>query len=142
MQGRAAGGPGAAPGRGGRAPGYPLGMRIAVHLLHASDEPEHAVAALALLRAAAERGGAPRLVLDLEGVRLAAKGVAAALRGDGRPDPATLLAAALAAGARILVVRDAWAARGYADDALVEGAVLAGPEDVAALAADHVFVGY
>jgi predicted peroxiredoxin len=121
--------------------------RLAVHLLHSSDEPDRVVAALRVLRAAALGAaapvGGPALVLDLEGVRLAAKGVASALAGDGRPDVKELLASALRAGAKVFVGADAWRARGYADDALLEGASLADAGTVANLVATgYVFVGY
>jgi predicted peroxiredoxin len=121
--------------------------RLAVHLLHSSDEPDRVVAALRVVRAAAIGAaptvGAPALVLDLEGVRLAAKGVAAALNGDGRPDVKALLESAVRAGAKVFVDLEAWRARGYLDDALVEGASLADAGMVANLVATgHVFVGY
>ncbi len=105
------------------------------------------VAALRVLRAAAIGAaptvGGPVLVLDLEGVRLAAKGVAETLAGDGRPDVKALLTSAVRAGAKVFVDAEAWRARGYADDALLEGAELADAGTVANLVASgHVFVAY
>ncbi len=111
---------------------------LAVLLLRSTDEPERAVAALGVAMAAVgARNGkeAPVLVLEDEGVRLGAKGVAEAISGGGRPDAKGLLSSFVRGGGRLLVSREAWRQRGYGDDALVEGATLAGPETLAALAA-------
>jgi hypothetical protein len=109
---------------------------LAILLLHSSDEPEVAVAALRAARAAAARPDAPRPVLrlDAEGVRVGARGVAEALSGGGRPDCRALLDGFTADGGRIEVARDAWRDRGYADDALVAGAELSGPDGLTDLA--------
>jgi predicted peroxiredoxin len=118
---------------------------LAVLLLHSTDEPEVAVAALRAARAAAARPGArrPVLRLDAEGVRLAARGVAEALTGGGRPDCKALLDGFVAAGGRLQVARDAWTDRGYLDDALVPGAEMTGPEGLADLAREgHAFVSF
>ena len=118
---------------------------LALLLLHSADEPETAVAALRAAQAAAARPGSPRPVLwlDAEGVRLAARGVAEALSGGGRPDCVALLRAFTAGGGRIRVSRDAWRDRHFQDDALVEGAELVGPEGLADLAHDgYAFVSW
>jgi uncharacterized protein len=111
---------------------------LAVLLLRSTDEPERAVAALSAARAATTLGATaqrPALVLDDEGVRIAAKGVAEAISGGGRPDAKEILTAFVSAGGRVLASRDAWRGRGYLDDALVEGATLVGAEILAELAA-------
>ncbi|MCC7139868.1 MAG: DsrE family protein [Planctomycetes bacterium] len=113
---------------------------LAVLLLCSTDDPDRAAAALLAARAAAVFGATPRpavLLLESEGVRLGAKGVAEAISGGGRPDAKDALASFVRAGGRVLVARAAWAERGYQDDALVEGASLCGPSALAELAASH-----
>lgn len=102
----------------------PASPRLGIHLVHSTDEPERTVAAVRMLAAAAEAGARPVLLLDVEGVRLAARGVAETLRGDGRPDVKALLTGAIDRGARLAVLADAWRERGYLDDALLAGAAL------------------
>src|SRR5262245_49420768 len=112
---------------------------LAVLLLRSTDEPERAVAALDAARAAAVAKGNAKpvvLLLDDEGARLAARGVAEAITGGGRPDARAILSQFVDAGGRLLVSRAAWLARGFSDDALLQGATLVGPESLGALAAD------
>lgn len=113
---------------------------LAVLLLCSTDDPDRAVRALTCARAAAVHGASPRpavLLLEGEGVRLGAKGVAEAVSGGGRPDAKETLASFVRAGGRVLVAREAWTERGYQDDALVEGAAFAGASALAELAASH-----
>jgi hypothetical protein len=114
---------------------------LCVLLLHSTDVPDLAVAAV---RAASAAGRGAGMWLDAEGVRLAAKGVAETLSGaDGRPDVAAMLAGFADAGGRIWVSTPCWRDRGFADDALVRGATLEEPGRLAALAAEgFVFVSY
>ena len=119
--------------------------RFGILLLHSTAHPERVVSALRALNAAAAAGKASRpvLVLDDDGVRLAAKGVADTLGGGGRPDVRALLESAQRAGTEVHAVVDAWRERGFADDALVPGAALAGADVVARLAlAGCAFVTY
>jgi predicted peroxiredoxin len=114
---------------------------LCVVLLHSTDDPDRAVAGV---RAASEAGGRAGMWLDAEGVRLAARGVAETLsNADGRPDVAALLAGFAEAGGRIWVSGPCWRDRGYADDALVNGATLVEPARLAALAAEgFVFASF
>jgi uncharacterized protein len=114
---------------------------LCVILLHSTDDPDRAVAGV---RAAAAAGGSAAMWLDAEGVRLGAKGVAETLSGaDGRPDVKALLAGFAKAGGRIWVSGPCWRDRGFAADALVEGAEVAEPERLAALAAEgFVFASF
>jgi len=112
---------------------------LAVLLLRSTDEPERAVAALEAAAAAARapRDGKPAvLLLEDEGARLGAKGVAETITGGGRPDAKAILSAILVAGGRVLVSEAAWRARGFEAGTLVDGATLVGPEALATLAAD------
>ena len=118
---------------------------LAVLLLRSTDEPDVAVAALRSAHGAAlrpRRGPqpAPALLLEAEGARLAAKGVADVLSGGGRPDVRALLEGFQKAGGRVLVSAAAWRERGYQDDALVPGAVLVGAEALADLAAEGLAI--
>lgn len=120
---------------------------LCVVLLHSTDEPDRAVAGIDAVRAAALGAGAPvgrpALLLDVEGVRLGAKGVAETLSSGGRPDVPAMLASFVRAGGEILVVQEAWAERGYLDDALVTGARLVPRRTLAEMAAQsHAFVSY
>ncbi len=122
---------------------------LCVVLLHSTDEPDRAVAGIDVARAAALGAGAgvapgkPALLLDVEGVRLGAKGVTQTLSSAGRPDVTEMLASFHRAGGEILVVREAWTERGYLDDALVTGARLVARRTLAEMAAQsHVFVTY
>ena len=110
---------------------------LAVLLVRSTDDPDRAVAAVRAAHAAAAAFPAskPALVLDDEGVRVGAKGVAEVLSGGGRPNVKAMLAAFVAAGGRVLVSRDAWNERGYAADALVDGAALVDADALAQLAA-------
>src|SRR5262245_1532330 len=95
-------------------------------LLHSTDDPDRAVAGV---RAADAAGKGAAMWLDAEGVRLGAKGVAEALSGaDGRPDVKAMLARFAQAGGRIWVSGPCWRDRGFAADALVEGAEVVEPE--------------
>jgi len=122
---------------------------LCVVLLHSTDEPDRAVAGIDAIRAAAMGAGSgvplgrPALFLDVEGVRLGAKGVAETLSSGGRPDVTAMLASFLRGQGEVLVVREAWAERGYLDDALVPGARLVPRRTLAEMAAvSHVFVTY
>lgn len=122
---------------------------LCVVLLHSTDEPDRAVAGIDAARAAAMGAGTgfplgkPALFLDVEGVRLGAKGVTETLSSGGRPDVTEMLASFHRAGGEILVVREAWAERGYLDDALVPGARLVPRRTLAEMASvSHVFVTY
>ncbi len=120
---------------------------LCVVLLHSTDEPDRAVAGIDAARAAAmgagEVAGRPTLFLDVEGVRLGAKGVTETLSSGGRPDVTAMLASFHRAGGETLVTREAWAERGYLDDALVPGARLVPRRTLAELAGtSHVFVTY
>lgn len=110
---------------------------LCVLLLHSTDAPERAVAAVRAAHAAAAGGKRAGLYLDVEGVRLAAKGVAETLsNADGRPDVRALLQEFVARGGRVLVSSAEWSARGYEADALVDGASLAADDALATLAAE------
>src|SRR5262245_35381514 len=107
---------------------------LCVLVLHSTDDPERAVAGV---RAAAGAGRGGGMWLDAEGVRLAAKGVAETLSGvDGRPDVKAMLAAFARDGGKIWVSAPSWRERGFDAAALVEGAALAEPDRLAALAAE------
>lgn len=122
---------------------------LCVVLLHSTDEPDRAVAGIDAVRAAALGAGVgvplgrPALLLDVEGVRLGARGVAETLSSGGRPDVSAMLASFVRAGGEILVVREAWAERGYLDDVRVPGARLVPRRTLAEMAAlSHAFVSY
>ena len=122
---------------------------LCVVLLHSTDEPDRAVAGIDAARAAAMGAavgvtpGRPTLFLDVEGVRLAARGVTETLSSGGRPDVTDLLGWFHRAGGETLVVREAWTERGYLDDALISGARFVERGTLAEMAREsHVFVTY
>jgi predicted peroxiredoxin len=102
---------------------------LCVVLLHSTDEPALAVAALRAARAAAAKGPCA-LYVAAEGSRLAARGVAEALSGCGRPDLAAWLREFLASGGRLLASEACLRERGFAPDLLLPAVSL---EDDAAL---------
>ncbi len=111
---------------------------LAVLLLHSTDRPERAVAGVRAALAAARANvtsAAPALVLDVEGARMAAKGVAQALSSGGRPNLVEQLAEFVRLGGTVSAVEDAWRERGFLDDALIAGAHLVPASHVATLAA-------
>jgi predicted peroxiredoxin len=107
--------------------------RLCVALLHSTDEPDLAVAGMGAAHAAAEAGKPVALWLAAEGVRLGAKGVAETLSGHGRPDVKAWLTTVIERGGRVLLSRPCFVARGFAEDAIVAGARLAEPVELAAL---------
>ena len=110
---------------------------LAVLLLHSTDRPERAVAGVraALATARASVGPIPpALVLDVEGARMAAKGVAQALSTGGRPNLVDQLTEFVRLGGVIFAVEEAWRERGFLDDALMAGAKLVPAGHLAALA--------
>ena len=119
---------------------------LAVLLLHSTDRPERAVAGVraALAAARADVGPTPpALVLDVEGSRLAAKGVAQALSTGGRPNLVEQLAEFARLGGAILAIEEAWRERGFLDDALIPGARLVPAAHLATLVAgNHVIASY
>ncbi len=110
---------------------------LCVILLHSTDAPERAVAGVGAAGAAVAAGRVAALYLAVEGVRLAARGVAETLsNADGRPDVRKALDDFLARGGRLLVSSPCWAARGYEASALLPGASMAAEDGLAALAAE------
>jgi predicted peroxiredoxin len=117
--------------------------QLCVLLLHSSDEPDRAAAALEAAHAATAVGRPAALYLASEGSRVAARGVAEALSGGGRPDLASLLSRFVARGGRVLVSGPCWRARGFAADALVPGGAVVEPEALSNLAAEgYVFASF
>ena len=116
---------------------------LAILLLHSTDAPDLAVAGVRAAHAAATtttvdsflRPPKPVLILDVEGVRLAARGVLGALSTGGRPDLVALVEAFVGREGLVLVVEPAWRERGFADDALIAGAKLVPAAQLARLAA-------
>lgn len=115
---------------------------LAVLLLHSTDAPDLAVAGLRAAHAAASidvDSFSPRprpvLVLDAEGVRLAAKGVLGALSTGGRPNLVAWMAEFVGKDGVVYVLEPAWRERGFADDALIAGAHLAPGGHLAKVAA-------
>jgi hypothetical protein len=96
---------------------------LCVVLLHSTDEPALVVSALRAARGALAHGPCA-LFAAAEGSRLAARGVAEALSGCGRPDLAGWLREFLGAGGRLLASEACLRERGFAPDLLVPGAVL------------------
>jgi predicted peroxiredoxin len=123
---------------------------LAVLLLHSTDEPDFAVAGVRAAHAAAAADidtfrlrRKTVLVLDAEGVRLAAKGVLGALSTGGRPDLVALVAQFVAREGVILVLETAWRERGFDDDVLVDGAAIAPDATLARIAAaNYAFASY
>jgi hypothetical protein len=114
---------------------------LCVLLLHSTDDPDRAVAGV---RAASAAGGRAGMWLDAEGVRLGAKGVAETLSNvDGRPDVKAMLDGFAKVGGRIFVSGPCWRERGFGDDALIDGAIVAEPERLAVLATEgFVFASF
>ena len=116
---------------------------LCVLLLHSSDEPDLAAAAIGAAHATVAAGRPAALYLEAEGTRLGAKGVAEALSRGGRPDLAALLAAFSKAGGRVLVSGPSWRERGFAPDALLPGASIVEREALSTLAAEgFVFASF
>jgi predicted peroxiredoxin len=90
---------------------------LCVVLLHSTDEPGLAVSALRTALAAARDGPAALFVAG-EGSRLAARGVAEALSGCGRPDLAAWLDEFRGAGGRLLASAECLRERGFGTDLL------------------------
>jgi predicted peroxiredoxin len=109
---------------------------LCVLLLHSTDEPDLAVAALHAARGAVASGQPGALFLAGEGVRVAAKGVLEALSSGGRPDLADVLRDFLARGGRVHVSEACLRARQFAPDALLPGVVLEPEDGLSRLAAE------
>ncbi len=115
---------------------------LAVLLLRSTDAPDLAVAGLRAAHAAASidvdsftARPRPVLVLDAEGVRLAAKGVLGALSTGGRPNLVAMMEEFVAKEGVVYVLEPAWRDRGFLDDALIAGAHLAPAGQLAKVAA-------
>lgn len=115
---------------------------LAVLLLHSTDVPELAVAGLRAAHAGVcvtvdsfRLTRKAVLVLDAEGVRLAAKGVLGALSTGGRPNLVALVNEFVAKEGVIFVLEPAWRDRGFLDDALIPGAHLVSAGHLAKIAA-------
>jgi hypothetical protein len=115
---------------------------LAVLLLHSTDTPDLAVAGLRAAHAGASVVvdsfvARPRsvLVLDAEGVRLAAKGVLGALSTGGRPNLVALMDEFVARDGLVFVAEPAWRDRGFEDAALIAGAHLVSAGHLAKVAA-------
>ena len=107
---------------------------LCVVLLHSTDEPDLAVAGLSAAHAAVAAGRPAALYLAAEGVRVGVRGVAEALSGHGRPDLREMLVQFLKGGGRVLLSGPCFRARGFEPAAVVEGAAVAEPEALSALA--------
>ena len=115
---------------------------LAILLLRSTDDPDLAVAGLRAAHAGASvdvdsftTRPRPVLVLDAEGVRLAAKGVLGALSTGGRPNLVRLMDEFVAREGVVYVLEPAWRDRGFEDTALIAGAHLAPAGHLAKVAA-------
>ena len=102
-------------------------------LTHSTDEPDRAVTGLGAALAAVRSGHDVALWLTGEGVRLGIEGVAETLNEDVPESAAEMLAALVAGGAVLCLERTSFQRRGYAEEAVREGAVVADPERLAEL---------
>ena len=107
---------------------------LCVVLLHSTDEPDLAVAALEAAAAAVASGRKAALYLAVEGVRMGVKGVAETLSGFGRPDVKAILDGIVAGGGRVLLSGPCFRRRGFETSAVVAGATLVEPDALAGLA--------
>jgi predicted peroxiredoxin len=107
-----------------------------VLLLHSTDEPSLAVAAIRVAHGAASAGRPCALFLAAEGSRIAAKGVLEALSGGGRPDLVGLVRQFVADGGKIHVSGEALRERGFAADALLPEASVEPEDGLARLASE------
>jgi predicted peroxiredoxin len=99
--------------------------RLLYVLVHSTDRPERAVAALRAAVAATTRGDEVALWLTGEGVRLGVAAVAETLREPGEPSAVDALGTLVGAGGVAWCVRRCFEERGFEADALREGALLA-----------------
>ena len=90
------------------------------------EDPERVTAAFLVGRAAARSGRPVTMLLVEEAVRLAVRGAADGVACDAYPPLETVVAEYEDAGGRILVCPFAFAARGLAEETLVECAEIGG----------------
>ncbi|MCK6479633.1 MAG: DsrE family protein [Planctomycetes bacterium] len=92
--------------------------RFCVTLRHAADDPDAATMAFVTASAGPASGKETLVFLTTEGVRLAVKGAAAAIREPGLPPLAEVLENYLAAGGKVLACGTCVKKRGLAAEAL------------------------
>jgi hypothetical protein len=109
---------------------------LCVLLLHSTDDPALATAAVRAAHAGALAGRKTALFLAAEGSRLAARGVLEALSGGGRPDLAALVREFLARGGSLHASRACLEERGFAPGALLPEAALEPPDGLSRLASE------
>ncbi|MDF1700508.1 MAG: DsrE family protein [Planctomycetota bacterium] len=107
--------------------------RILYVLAHSTEAPDRATAALATALAAQRAGHDAAFWLTGEGARLGVKGVAETLNEPYPETAATMRDALLAGGATFHIEAHAFAARQYAPEAVLAGAVVADGAQLATL---------
>ena len=105
-------------------------------LTHSTDDPDRASTALHAASEAADTGHDVALWLSGEGVRLGIRGVADVFRRPAARPPAESLEILRLRGATLYCSTPCLRQREFGDDALVDGAVPADPEDLARLVAE------
>ena len=104
-------------------------------LCHSTDDPDRAVTGLHAAVAAVRNGDDVALWLTGEGVRLGIEGVAETLNEDVPQSAPEMLAALVEGGAVLCLDQLSFQRRGYAEDAVREGAAVANPKRLGELLA-------
>ena len=103
-----------------------MNNNFCVNLTHSIDDPDRATVALVVANAAAASGKNTMIFLSSEGVRLAAKGIAAGIHEEGFQPMADLLKNFVQAGGAIWVCSPCFKKRSYTEEVLIEGATIVG----------------
>jgi predicted peroxiredoxin len=105
-------------------------------IAHSTDDPDRVATALHAASEAADTGHDVALWLSGEGVRIGIRGVADVFRAPAARTPAESLEILRLRGATLYCSRPCLRKREFEDDALLDDAVPADPEDLATLVAE------